>query len=362
MISQNRVRANRPVVSLIACLGALLAGLVVEGCVPCCLAQSPRSKPEACHWQVTPIESGAVFDETQFLDALHAYGSDGDCLWATEDGGRHWRKSYCVQSRSERRDKIQALQFFTWTDGWVLVGFNLLLHTTDQGQTWLTQTFEKRIIFGLRFANPQRGWWVGEQSLSGVPDYRGVIYSTDDGGKTWDEAPTQLNSAYRWKLLWVWPVSPMDIWVVGDFLLHSLDGGKTWQQPSAQAGELATLRNVKIQFQNPRVGWILRQPPDDYMVTKDGGKNWTPHRPPTKPAFMEDLLYLSTQEAWLAAGRVYHSTDGGVSWKPSLGPDPAQEEPRYNVLQYVANEHLLIATSDQGIAFCKLSPGIADSK
>jgi photosystem II stability/assembly factor-like uncharacterized protein len=147
---------------------------------------------------------------------------------------------------------------------------------------------------------------------------------------------------------------------VGDLLLHSLDGGKTWRQPSPQSGELAGLRNVKIQFQNPRVGWIMRLPPDNHLVTKDGGKNWTPHRPPTKPAFMDDLLYLSAQEAWLAAGRVYHSTDGGVSWKPSLGPDPTQGEPRYNMLQYVANEHLLIATSDQGISFCKLSPGIPD--
>jgi photosystem II stability/assembly factor-like uncharacterized protein len=358
MISQNRIGANRPVVSLTACLRVLLlAGLAVEGCFPFCLAQSPRSKPEVCRWQVTPIESGPVFDETQFLDALHAYGSDGDCLWATEDGGRHWRKSYCVPSRPERRDKIQTLQFLTWTEGWLLVGFNQLLHTTDEGQTWLTQTFEKRIIFGLRFANPKRGWWVGEQSLSGVPDYRGVIYSTDDGGKTWDEAPTQINSVYRWNLIWVWPVSPTDIWVVGDLLLHSLDGGKTWRQPSAQLGELASLRNVKIQFKNPQVGWILRLPPDNYMVTKDGGKDWTPHRPPTKPAFMDDLLYLNAQDAWLAAGRLYHSIDGGISWKPS-GPNPTHGEPRYNVLQYVANEHLLIATGDQGIAFCKLSPGI----
>jgi len=343
-----RIRSARVVVVTTMCLGSLVIGGSI--------AQSRPSGAHSCQWRITAIESGPVFNETQFLDPLHAYGTDGDCVWASEDGGRHWTKSHCVQSGSDKRDRIRGLQFFNWSEGWAVEGFHVLLHTTDGGRSWAPHAFDKQIIFGLRFATPERGWWVGEQPLSGVLDHRGAIYSTADGGETWDEIPAKLNSQSAWKLLQVWPSSPTDVWAVGDVVVHSLDSGKSWPQLRVRSPELDRFGNVKIQFQTPRLGWILRNPPDNYLVTEDGGKNWSPRHPPTKPPFVDDLFYLDPQEAWLAAGRVYHSLDGGVSWSVSLGSESGETEPRYGALQYLTDEYLLIATGNHNIAFCKL-PG-----
>lgn len=330
---------------------------------PVLVAESDPSNSGTCHWHVKPIESGPVLNEIQFLDPQHGYGSEADCLWATADGGTHWKKAYCRPATSQEPNKIHGMQFFNSREGWLLVGTNTLLHTHDAGQSWSTQTFEKQVIHGFYFLDPENGWWVGEELLSGTPDVRGVIYATSDNGKTWVESRTQINVAYRWKQLRVWATSAADIWTVGDFILHSQDGGKTWEKAHISSTALARLRNVNIRFNGSNIGWILRSPPESYFVTRDGGRNWTSHQPPTKPPLIDDLLYLTADEAWLAAGRVYRSSDGGASWKESLGPgDRTHAEPRYYALHYLAAEHLLIATSDQGVASCTILLDVPSSR
>jgi photosystem II stability/assembly factor-like uncharacterized protein len=330
----------------------VLAAYLAAGCPEGSLAQpTGRQERHECTWQINRVESGTVLNGVEFLSSSDALGYDDRCIWRTEDGGKHWARVHCT-AQDGLENRIQALQYPSLTEGWALVGTNGLLHSADAGRSWTAQTFDGKILYGLRFADRKRGWIAGEQRTGNRLESSGLLLATDDGGKNWVEVRLGAGKPFAWRLLGVWPISPANVWAVGDLLLHSEDGGKSWREAGA-GSELDRLRNVSIQFANPNLGWIRRLPPDNFLVTMDGGKTWAVRRPPTKPPFIDDLVYLNAQVAWLAAGSIYRSGDSGISWRVVLGRDKGSaEEPRYHFLQLL--DRLLIAAGDDRVAVCRL--------
>ena len=93
-----------------------------------------------------------------------------------------------------------SLSFPTMTNGWV-VGSTMtdamqhqLLHTTDGGVTWQVATppaIDTAQAFQVAFADPDNGWIVGRRAGAD----HGVLYTTHDGGTTWNVVGLDFDSA-----------------------------------------------------------------------------------------------------------------------------------------------------------------------
>lgn len=331
---------------------ALLGGaLLLAACGPAAVAgqsASPESVP--CRWNV--VHDVPMLSEVQFLSPDHAMAIDGTCVWTTSDGGHRWTNLYCHQGDGTGTEVLHHLVFTSAAAGWLVAGARLM-HTADGGKTWQAQPLDDILVRSVRFAHDRRGWLAGEQRLDGVPDARGVIYHTADGGRQWSESRVAVTEAVRWRLEDIWPISDDVVWAVGDELLRSADGGISWQPAPIDEATLLDLRNVSIRFLDRNLGVIQRSPPRNYLLTRDGGRQWIERAMPGELPGV--VLWTGAQHGWAAAGHVHHSADGGETWQRVLDDSlSADTRANYRYLQFLRSENLLIALGDHSIATCRL--------
>jgi photosystem II stability/assembly factor-like uncharacterized protein len=292
--------------------------------------------------RVVDFDRCQVFDDVQSLSVDDVRASAGSCLFRTRDGGRHWEQTFCTQPDSGMEKRIEGLDFVSASEGWMIASTDLF-HTTDGGSTWRPiERTQHAFARSVRFANPQVGFWAGEEVAHDDQLGRGVVFATQDAGKTWHELDHRVR--YYQRLRDVWPVTPTDVWTVGDVLLHSIDGGKTWQRVRAHE----VWRMDTIQFSTPRVGWIEQYPEKYYLLTVDGGRTWSPRALPSIPWGHGSLAFIDAREGWAAFGdHIQHTTDGGRRWTPELRcPRSAQAsgDDTYYRIEYLPSERAVVAT------------------
>ncbi len=224
---------------------------------------------------------------------------------------------------------FRGMDFVSDDEGWLVAGAGLL-HTTDGGATW--QETAPLTGIDVDFADAAHGWLVG---------YNGTIYGTADG-TTWREQ-TSGTSVH---LLEVAALSPEEAWAVGSgegfsdvpvlpapsTLLHTVDGGATWEQvdtpPGSWFGEIAFVGDQ---------GWALgsrcAEPLADsrcpggvmgaLLRTADGGETWSLLE--TSPTLARNLDVVDGEHGWASAyaciaaveciSNLYRTTDGGLTWQ-----------------------------------------------
>ena len=161
-----------------------------------------------------------------FLDDLHGWvvgrrEVEGLVL-ATSDGGEHWEVRYQDQA-DLFGSEIRAVRFTSPQSGWVLSS-DAIGHTTDGGRTWSIQYKGDGLLDQLEVVSPNEAWALGSRDL----------LHTQNGGATWETTPgpggedTYLaamkfaNRSHGW----------MSGVVRGGkgILFSTVDAGKTWQQ------------------------------------------------------------------------------------------------------------------------------------
>src|SRR6266516_379413 len=285
-----------------------------------------------------------IFQQIQFIDELWGWAATAHTLWKTDDGGKVWAE---VRSASEitllKNHQPQALlamfQLLTRNEGWLLED-DYLLHTTDAGKTWQKQIFKNVIIRSFAFVSEKRGWAVGEllHINDGAPEsWEGVIFSTSDRGTTWKKAQVRGHRHFNWRLFDVWPVTLGEVWVVGDIILKSVDGGKTWREVDIPDGVFGM--PMRIRFASPSVGWIRTSQGDKYLLTTHGGKTWDIHAAPPETGGFIDLVYIDGTEAWGISKGLYRSTDSGKSWSKVSEED-------FQSIQYLSQRDTLFVAGE----------------
>ena len=82
----------------------------------------------------------AALSTVDFKDMQHGWLTDGTTLYATSDGGQHWRK----MAPGSNFKRVTQLDFVSSTEGWAIGGQGkgapFLLKTMDGGQTWTPLT------------------------------------------------------------------------------------------------------------------------------------------------------------------------------------------------------------------------------
>ncbi|MFN8465218.1 MAG: YCF48-related protein [Caldilineaceae bacterium] len=191
----------------------------------------------------------------------------------TADSGAHWAAQGDRSQWQDRRGTdISAVDEKT---AWVaMTGVTadspgLILHTTDGGTTWFTQTLPAAVDLALKSIkglSPRAAW---------ATTLDGVILHTTDGGSTWEVVPhpsvtiTQVNRIDAIGAnIWVADVLAGDRGIV-----HSRDNGQTWHAevlPDA-AGNNGPLA---LNAFSPSVVWAAANGQLDFYRTLDGGLTW----------------------------------------------------------------------------------------
>jgi photosystem II stability/assembly factor-like uncharacterized protein len=186
----------------------------------------------------------------------------------------------------------------------------------------------QRIAFTEATAHPAAiSFWDEDRGLVGTggsnaTESDGTILSTSDGGRTFDVA---LETGLP--VTWLDTTGSMDAWAeLGgeqtQVLLHSIDGGDTWQEePIGNAAHRS--------FATPRIGMALTRSPEPgqekLIYTSDGGESWQRRLAPCR---YHDGLFVSMPSptaAWAAcetvvgggtvAETVYFTPTAGLSWE-----------------------------------------------
>ncbi|MBW2369434.1 MAG: hypothetical protein JRH15_16310 [Deltaproteobacteria bacterium] len=216
-----------------------------------------------------------------------------------------------AQSQYMRHDDLFSIYFVNKDQGWVCGRWGVIWHTNDGGKTWERQeTGTTMTLSAIDFVDSQNGWAVGNG---------GTILHTSDGGKAW----RQQKSPVEFFHMGVDFVNPQEGWIASEktHILHTVDGGQTWDVQFS--GEVYHLKSIS--FADSQNGWAAGEFGFVYG-TRDGGNTW--QYLAGKYEFNEDTYEIETgvfifdivsldSKTVLAVGSdgvVTRSGDGGRTW------------------------------------------------
>jgi photosystem II stability/assembly factor-like uncharacterized protein len=301
-----------------------------------------------------PASSSEIIAPSQGSSPVQAFGViargagwilRGGQLWQTEDSGANWMN---ITPRAAETSEILSVQFLDAKNAWLALrsmqpgfpGSIAVLNTADGGESWQAVPFPLRSdeAASIAEAYPQfldsEIGWVALKLQSGSNFSLGRLFSTRDGGLTWEERPLPLGEPVRF-------VDPLRGFTAGGPLgnqfFRTLDGGLTWETyslPDLSVGDSDYISIGLPEFESEENGWLPVTLTGDLasrlavLRTIDGGATWDLE---SLLNFESDLppgesapFTLSGNGAWWAAGpgaaRLYISVpDGKTASDSDLG-------------------------------------------
>jgi photosystem II stability/assembly factor-like uncharacterized protein len=201
---------------------------------------------------------------------------------------------------------------------------------------------------------PDRSWesYYGVSILpSGraiVAGDKGVIMTTDDGGRSWTRQI--LRKGYKYYDLYSIAFTPdgSQGWVVGDagVIFRTNDQGNTWTEQPGPAGLNTAL--LKIAVADSR-RFCAGGEHGVLLCTSDGGATWNLQKFHDFGFF--DVVYSDPNNIWAVGefATLLHSGDGGKSWQVRNGGEIGKGDPLF-ALAFSGNQGIavgLIGTSVQ---------------
>jgi photosystem II stability/assembly factor-like uncharacterized protein/tetratricopeptide (TPR) repeat protein len=204
-------------------------------------------------------------------NSQHLFFTHSNAIYETVDGGHFWRLVRDDNSGSCPRNYIGLA--LDPSDG-------NILYTADFGGSY------------------------GDNSC------QGGIYKSNDSGLTWTITNFQSQPhEIQWNTLWIDPNIGHSLYISSaDKLWVSNDQGETWTESNP-----TSCNALVFDKQDPLIAYCGNN--DQFMITKDGGKQWSVL---AHPGIGQDVsLSISPQDRntlfWGTTG-LYMSTDGGKTW------------------------------------------------
>ncbi|MFH1636276.1 MAG: glycoside hydrolase domain-containing protein [Chloroflexota bacterium] len=243
--------------------------------------------------------------------------------------------------------QIRDMDLLSASAGWTLQGNRLLMLDDDGGNSWREITpnlgTEPIHILDVEFTDSLVAWLALWQH-NASPSKNLAMLRTEDGGRTWQTSP--LPASREGDMIQAAHLNFIDHrtgWVVLELrtgssfsagrLFSTRDGGRTWDERSIPLGE-------PVAFVDDQRGWVAGGPSGDQLYrTSDGGLTWQPQELQNLPAgrFFVDLpifdngqtgvLPLTVADPTNPRLILYTSDDGGDTWNlaTSLDLDPGSE-------------------------------------
>lgn len=242
------------------------------------------------NWSKVVIPTTGIVSNSYFLDDARGWvmvyrgsgtGNSDVQLFYTENSGDTWTKVASTPDKFPPNGQIplvggkSGISFIDQFTGWMTGGtdkedgLTWFYVTHDGGLTWDHESvpLPEKIGNSPLGLTPPKFFSVeaGILTLTTEGSYQLVVYSTNDGGKTWKSRP---------------PLKLSDM-LITDFFLDTLHG---WVQDRS----------------------------NNFYITADGGTTWQTVRP---NMIIESLSFVNPQTGWaIGKGQLFKTTDGGISW------------------------------------------------
>ena len=278
-------------------------------------------------------------------------------VFKSTDGGVTWKNTLFVDEKTGAAElsmdahNPRILYAAMWEHGrrpWQVISGGPgsgLYKSTDGGETWEKMTKglpDKmgKMAIAVSRSNPDKVYALIESDS--YSPARG-LYMSADAGRSWDQVtnePRLLQRAWYYIELFIDPKDENRVYVLSAPALRSNDGGKTWEEIPTQHGDTHNL-------------WINPDNPDNFILSDDGGaaitfdrgKSWsTLGNQPTGQFYRINVdnqfpyrIYAAQQDNSSVMIASRDLAGGGIttaSWSASAGGESAflafdPENPRY---------------------------------
>jgi photosystem II stability/assembly factor-like uncharacterized protein len=236
-----------------------------------------------------------------------------------------------------------------------------IISTASAGSTsysWqLTPTGSTARLRGLSVVSEQTVWASGSV---------GTVLRTTNGGATWQSVGPPGTENLQFRDIEAFDADTAVILSIGTTsdsfrIYRTADGGSTWQLVFTNA-EPAAFYDCMTFFDAHR-GLALSDPVDGrfrILGTSDGGRTWSIVQADMPPALPAEFAFAASgqcitssggRDAWFGTGgdaiaRVFHSSDGGLTW--TVANTPVRSGPSSGIfaLAFRDHEHGLVTGGD----------------
>ncbi len=307
----------------------------------------------------------AQVEDMSFVDDQHGWVSmagPNAAIFRTSDGGKTWAQLSVPSKRG-----YYQVHFLDQHAG-IAIQMDLfhaitIYRTADAGQTWrkINEFLAPKgeTIVGSNLNSRAEGFIVGEGE-GGVA----LVHQLLNGGRTvrvrTDVAHLAGEGAFG-----VFGDGTGHIWIVGGgFILHSPDGGKTWerQSPTPNPAEYTAWSGTALPGGH---AWVTIA--SEIYKTDDYGKSWTRALATTDAGRVEfeSISFVNLREGCAVGSSsfIYCTADGGSTWSRStvFHKVPASAFSPFPKLQLFASSHgwasidgALYKTEDGGRSFSEV--------
>lgn len=274
----------------------------------------PDTKSDSCFIRISDYYNPGIAD-TSGLFAI-----SGELYWEVQENGYN--------------SVLRNIYFFDSSTGWA-AGFNGLIKTTDNGETW-TPKLEGYGLLDIFFLDNNTGWAVG---LSGS------IFKTTNGGEDW----TRIDNDFTFHFEKVYFADESNGYVIGkNYFLKTTDGGLSWTSRQPTEHILQTMF-----FINKDTGWIAGNE-GVILKTTDAGSTWNYQQMNgTDYGTLTSVYFIDVNTGWASGsgldvdgGVILKTVNGGSSW--SLQHNGYN---RFIYSVYFSNASNGWAAGDEGIMF-----------
>ena len=210
-------------------------------------------------------------------------------IFRTEDGGKTWSHVLYVDDKTGANDIVfsaadpEIVYATLWENYPGVNGANSTVYKSeDGGKTWFKTvngiTIDEntgRIGVAASYTDKDKAYVFVDQRNRNENTGSGEIYKTTDGGKHWikthDENLKSL-STVGWYFMDVYvnPKNDEELFGLGVRLMHSIDGGKTFEYIGGKVKHLTPSSAQTLHLDHCEM-WINPNNPNELILANDGG-------------------------------------------------------------------------------------------